>query len=43
MIYYWAAAESVVFMLMVYPKSRQDDLTPQQLRVLRKLVREEFR
>ena len=42
-IYYWAAAESVVFMLMVYPKSRQDDLTPQQLRVLRKLVREEFR
>lgn len=30
-------------MLMVYPKSRQDDLTPRQLRVLRKLVQEEFR
>lgn len=42
-IYYWATAESVIFMLMIYPKSRQDDLTPQQLRVLRKLVQEEFR
>ena len=30
-------------MLTVYPKSRQDDLTPGQLRVLRKLVQEEFR
>ena len=43
MIYYWATAESVIFMLVVYPKSRQDDLAPQQLRVLRKLVQEEFR
>jgi hypothetical protein len=42
-IYCWATAESVIFMLMVYPKSRQDDLTPQQLKVLRKLVQEEFR
>lgn len=43
MIYYWASAENVIFMLMVYPKSRQDDLSPQQLKVLRKLVQEEFR
>ena len=42
-IYYRATRESVIFMLMVYAKSRQDDLTPQQLRVLRKLVQEEFR
>jgi hypothetical protein len=42
-IYYWATAEGVIFMLMVYPKSRRDELTPQQLKVLRKLVQEEFR
>ena len=42
-IYYWATVESVIFMLMVYAKSRQEDLTPQQLRILRKLVQEEFR
>ncbi len=42
-IYYWATVESVIFMLMVYAKSRRDDLTLQQLRVLRKLVQEEFR
>lgn len=42
MIYYWATSESVIFMLMVYPKSRQDDLTTQQLRVLRELVQKEF-
>lgn len=28
--------------LLVYAKSEQDDLTPAQLRVLRRLVREEF-
>jgi len=42
-IYYWAAAESAVFMLLVYAKSQQDDLTPQQLRILRTLVQEGFR
>jgi hypothetical protein len=42
-IYYWATAESVIFMLLIYPKNRQDDLTPQQLKVLRKVVQEEFR
>jgi mRNA-degrading endonuclease RelE of RelBE toxin-antitoxin system len=42
-IYYWATAEDIVFMLLIYPKNRQDDLTPQQLRMLRNLVKEEFR
>jgi len=41
-IYYWATSESVIFMLMVYPKNLQDDLTTQQLRVLRELVQKEF-
>lgn len=42
-IYYWVIAEDVIFMLTIYPKSEQDDLTPQQLKVLRRLVQEEFK
>jgi len=30
-------------MLLVYPKSERDDLTPTQMRILRKLVEEEYR
>jgi hypothetical protein len=30
-------------MLFVYPKSKQEDLTPAQIKVLGKLVREEFK
>jgi hypothetical protein len=29
-------------MLLIYAKSDQDDVTPSQLRVLRRLVQEEF-
>jgi hypothetical protein len=29
-------------MLLIYPKSEQDDLTPAQLRTLRKIVEEEY-
>jgi mRNA-degrading endonuclease RelE of RelBE toxin-antitoxin system len=42
-IYYWAAAEEQLLMLLVYPKAERDDLTPAQLRILRKLVEEEYR
>jgi mRNA-degrading endonuclease RelE of RelBE toxin-antitoxin system len=42
-IYYWAAAEEQLLMLLVYPKAERDDLTPAQLRILRKLVEEEHR
>jgi len=31
------------YMLFVYPKSDQEDLTPSQLRILTKLVREELK
>lgn len=41
-IYYWHAADEFFYMLLIYAKSEQDDLTPAQLRVLRRLVREEF-
>jgi len=42
-IYYWAAIEEQLFMLLMYAKSERDDLTPSQLRLLRKLVEEQYR
>lgn len=42
MIYYWAMAERVIYLLLAYPKNAQDDLTAQQRRVLRDLVAKEF-
>ena len=41
-IYYWHEGEESFYMLFVYQKNDQEDLTPAQLRVLRRLVREEF-
>lgn len=42
-MYYWAKGEDVVYMLLAYVKNRQENLTPQQLRVLRALVQKEFK
>ena len=39
-IYYWQVTESLIWMLLVYPKSEQDDLTPGQARQLKRLVEE---
>ena len=41
-IYYWSPDEEAFFMLFMYPKSVQDDLTAEQLKILRQAVREEF-
>ena len=41
--YYWHAGERCFYMLLTYAKATQDDMTPAQLRVLRRLVKEEFR
>jgi mRNA-degrading endonuclease RelE of RelBE toxin-antitoxin system len=41
-IYYWDKQETI-YMLFVYPKSKQEDLTPAQVKLLAKLVREEFK
>ncbi len=41
-IYFWDEASETFYMLLAYPKNEQEDLTTQQLRVLRRLVREEF-
>ena len=42
-IYYWARSREILLMLLVYGKNEQDDLTPEQLRVLKSLVEEEFK
>ncbi len=42
-IYYWRAEEQVIYMLSAYTKTAQEDLTPNQLRVLARIVREEFK
>ena len=42
-IYYWDKNQEAFYMLLVYPKSKQDDLTPAQIKVLSKLVQEEFK
>jgi hypothetical protein len=41
-IYYWDKESETFYMLYVYRKSDQEDLTAQQLRTLSRLVREEF-
>jgi hypothetical protein len=42
-IYYWATAEDVCYMLYAYAKNEQGDLTRGQIRALARLVREEFK
>ena len=42
-IYYWAPAGGAFYMLYIYSKADQQDLTPTQIRVLGRLVREEFK
>ena len=39
-IYHRHAAEDVIYMLLIYSKTRQKNLTQKQLQILRKLVQE---
>jgi mRNA-degrading endonuclease RelE of RelBE toxin-antitoxin system len=41
-IYYWAVVHDRILMLFMYAKNEQDDLTPEQLKVLRRIVEEEY-
>ena len=41
-IYYWDKSTEIFYMLLVYPKSMQEDLTPMQRKLLAKIVSEEF-
>ena len=42
-IYYWRPVEQVYYMLFAYAKTVQEDLTADQLRVLARIVHEEFK
>lgn len=42
-IYYWYKDQEIIYMLYAYAKNRQEDLTRDQLKVLSKLVEEEFK
>ena len=42
LIYYWEPASQTFYMLYLYAKNEQGDVTAAQLKVLAKLVREEF-
>lgn len=41
-IYYYASQPRIIVMLFLYAKNEQEDLTPEQLRMLRMLVEREF-
>jgi hypothetical protein len=42
-IYYWVVTQDKILMLFTYPKSEKDNLTQQQLKVLREIVEKEFK
>jgi len=42
-IYYWFVSPEIILMLFAYPKNEQDDLTPDQLKQLRKIIEGELR
>ena len=41
-IYYWFAAQGTILLLFVYAKNERDDLTPEQLEQLRRVVEGEY-
>jgi mRNA-degrading endonuclease RelE of RelBE toxin-antitoxin system len=41
-IYYWAVAQERILMLLVYSKNERDDLSADQMRILRRVVEAEF-
>jgi hypothetical protein len=42
-IYFWRPDDQAFYMLFAYAKTEQEDLTPEQLRVLARVVREELK
>lgn len=41
-IYYWISARKIILLLLVYPKGEQDNLTKEQLKILKSLVEKEI-
>ena len=42
-IYFWFTALNVIYLLLIYAKNEQADLTPEQVKLLRKTVEAEFK
>jgi mRNA-degrading endonuclease RelE of RelBE toxin-antitoxin system len=43
LIYYWAKPDDQIVLLLVYSKAERDDLTLEQLKILRRTIQEEYR
>jgi mRNA-degrading endonuclease RelE of RelBE toxin-antitoxin system len=43
LIYYWNVPSETFYMLYIYPKNTQEDLTALQKKILRQLVQKEFK
>lgn len=41
-IYFWKTRENQILMLYIYPKNIKDDLSPSQLKALKKIVEKEY-
>jgi mRNA-degrading endonuclease RelE of RelBE toxin-antitoxin system len=41
-IYYWSVRQDTILMLYMYEKNEQENLTPDQLKVLKRIVEEEY-
>ena len=39
-VYYWISEDHQIYMLLAYPKSKKDSLTPDEIALLRHLVKE---
>ena len=42
-IYYWYSAGDLIYLLLIYSKSEQGDLSPKEKQLLHKLVAKEFK
>ncbi len=41
-VYYWQKDEMAIYMLLIYRKSQQEDLTSDQIKLLKRLIRVEL-
>ena len=41
-IYYWVQRRDIILMLYIYPKNKKDDLTAQEVKILRCIIEEEY-
>lgn len=39
-VYYWNKPDEIIYMLFIYRKNEREDLTPEQIKTLRRLIKE---